>query len=103
MPPAPVEYRNGIATMRSAPILPSSRPLVGRNGVEQLLDVVADADDKRLPEIARACVLALGAQTAGANLVAKRGTRRCGDVELALVATDFATLGVGQHSPIRAR
>jgi hypothetical protein len=35
--------------------------------------------------------------------VAKRGTRRCGDVELALVATDFATLGVGQHSPIRAR
>src|SRR5215211_25172 len=35
---------------------------VGRNGVEQLLDVVADASDKRLPEIARACVLALGAQ-----------------------------------------
>jgi transposase len=35
---------------------------VGRNGVEQLLDVVANASDKRLPEIARACVLALGAQ-----------------------------------------
>jgi transposase len=35
---------------------------VGRNGVEQLLDVVADTSDKRLPEIARACVLALGAQ-----------------------------------------
>jgi transposase len=35
---------------------------VGRNGVEQLLDVVADANDKRLPEIARACLLALGAQ-----------------------------------------
>src|SRR5712692_6640930 len=35
---------------------------VGRNGVEQLLDVVADASDKRLPEIARACVAALGAQ-----------------------------------------
>jgi transposase len=35
---------------------------VGRNGVEQLLDVVADASDKRLPEIARACLLALGAQ-----------------------------------------
>jgi transposase len=35
---------------------------VGRNGVEQLLDVAADASDKRLPEIARACVLALGAQ-----------------------------------------
>src|SRR5947209_5674401 len=35
---------------------------VGRNGVEQLLGVVADAKDKRLPEIARACVAALGAQ-----------------------------------------
>src|SRR3989442_2994451 len=36
--------------------------LVGRNGVEQLLDVVADPGDKRLPEIARACLVALGAQ-----------------------------------------
>ena len=35
---------------------------VGRNGVEQLLGVVADARDKRLPEVARACVAALGAQ-----------------------------------------
>jgi transposase len=35
---------------------------VGRNGVEQLLEVVADVSDKRLPEIARACLLALGAQ-----------------------------------------
>src|SRR6187397_3345327 len=35
---------------------------VGRNGVEQLLGVVADANDRRLPEIARACVAALGAQ-----------------------------------------
>ena len=35
---------------------------VGRNGVDQLLGVVADAGDKRLPEIARACVAALGAQ-----------------------------------------
>jgi transposase len=35
---------------------------VGRNGVEELLGVVADASDKRLPEIARACVAALGAQ-----------------------------------------
>src|SRR5262245_24099882 len=34
---------------------------VGRNGVEQLL-VIANAGDNRLPEIARACVLALGAQ-----------------------------------------
>ena len=35
---------------------------VGRNGVEELLAVVADASDKRLPEIARACLAALGAQ-----------------------------------------
>jgi transposase len=35
---------------------------VGRKGVEQLLDVVADAKDKRIPEVARACVTALGAQ-----------------------------------------
>ncbi|HEX2351984.1 MAG TPA: IS110 family transposase, partial [Xanthobacteraceae bacterium] len=34
---------------------------VGRNGLEQLLDVAANASDNRLPEIARACVLALGA------------------------------------------
>src|SRR6266481_6330417 len=35
---------------------------VGRNGLEQLLEVVADANDARLPEIARACVAALGSQ-----------------------------------------
>ena len=35
---------------------------VGRNGVEQLLGIAADASDKRLPEVARACVTALGAQ-----------------------------------------
>jgi transposase len=35
---------------------------VGRNGVEQLLSVAADSNDKRLPEVARACVVALGAQ-----------------------------------------
>ena len=35
---------------------------VGRNGVEQLLGIVADASDKRLPEVARTCVAALGAQ-----------------------------------------
>ena len=35
---------------------------VGRNGVEELLNVVADARDKRLPDVARACVAALGAQ-----------------------------------------
>jgi transposase len=35
---------------------------VGRNGVAQLLGVAADPNDKRLPEVARACVTALGAQ-----------------------------------------
>jgi transposase len=35
---------------------------VGRNGVDQLLGVVADANDKRLPAVARACVAALGDQ-----------------------------------------
>jgi transposase len=35
---------------------------VGRKGVEELLKVVADASDPRLPELARACVAALGAQ-----------------------------------------
>jgi transposase len=35
---------------------------VGRNGVEELLDIVADSSDKRLPEVARVCLAALGAQ-----------------------------------------
>src|SRR6202522_2568053 len=35
---------------------------IGRLGVEQLLGVVSDAGDKRLPDVARACVAALGAQ-----------------------------------------
>ena len=35
---------------------------VGRNGVEELLNVVADPSDKRVPDIARACLAALGAQ-----------------------------------------
>jgi transposase len=35
---------------------------VGRKGVEQLLDVVANTKDERIPELARACVAALGAQ-----------------------------------------
>jgi transposase len=35
---------------------------VGRNGVEELLDVVADPSDKRVPAIARACLIALGVQ-----------------------------------------
>jgi transposase len=35
---------------------------VGRRGVEQLLEVVADTADRRLPEVARACLVALGVQ-----------------------------------------
>jgi transposase len=35
---------------------------VGRKGVEQLLAIVADASDQRVPEVARACIAALGAQ-----------------------------------------
>jgi transposase len=35
---------------------------IGRKGVEQLLTVVANSEDKRIPAVARACVAALGAQ-----------------------------------------
>ena len=35
---------------------------VGRHGVEALLEVVADVSDNRVPEVARACLAALGAQ-----------------------------------------
>ena len=35
---------------------------VGRKGVTELLHVVADPGDKRVPEVARACLAALGSQ-----------------------------------------
>jgi transposase len=35
---------------------------VGRKGVEELLRVVADPNDERVPEVVRACVAALGSQ-----------------------------------------
>jgi transposase len=35
---------------------------IGRNGVEELFDIVVDSSDKRLPDIARTCLAALGAQ-----------------------------------------
>src|SRR6266853_922689 len=38
---------------------------VGRHGVEELLNVVADPNDKRVPEMARACLSAFGAQLRG--------------------------------------
>ena len=40
---------------------------VGRHGVEELLDVVADPNDTRVPEIARACLSAFGAQFTGSR------------------------------------
>jgi transposase len=38
---------------------------VGRKGVTELLQVVADPGDKRVPEVARACLAVLGAQLLG--------------------------------------
>jgi transposase len=35
---------------------------VGRQGVDKLLDIIADAKDTRLPEVARGCLAALGDQ-----------------------------------------
>jgi transposase len=35
---------------------------VGRNGVQELLNVVTDSSDQRVPDVARACLAALGAQ-----------------------------------------
>jgi transposase len=35
---------------------------IGRKGVEELLRVVADGNDKRVPDVARACLAALGTQ-----------------------------------------
>ena len=35
---------------------------VGRRGVEELLGIAGDASDQRLPEVARGCLAALGAQ-----------------------------------------
>jgi transposase len=35
---------------------------VGRNGVEERLDIVADRGDKQLPEVARACLAINGTQ-----------------------------------------
>ena len=35
---------------------------VGRKGIEELLGVIADASDKRVPDVVRACIAALGTQ-----------------------------------------
>jgi transposase len=38
---------------------------IGRKGITELLRVVADPNDKRVPEVARACLAALGTQLLG--------------------------------------
>ena len=43
---------------------------VGRKGVEEPLDVVADPSDKRVPAIARACLTALGTSTSSPSALA---------------------------------
>ena len=48
--------------MRFVPTSSGLLPPVGRRGVEQLLEVVADPADRRPPEVARACLPALGSQ-----------------------------------------
>jgi transposase len=40
-------------------------PAVGRRGLEELLGVVADPSDKRVPELVRSCLAALGSQLLG--------------------------------------
>ena len=50
--------------MRSALTLPSLASLhrSGRKGIEELLGVIADPSDKRVPDVVRACLAALGSQ-----------------------------------------
>jgi hypothetical protein len=50
--------------MRSALTLPSLGSIapVGRKGIEELLRVIADPSDKRVPDVVRACLAALGSQ-----------------------------------------
>ena len=50
--------------MRSALTLPSWGVIapVGRKGIEELLRVIADPSDKRVPDVVRGCLAALGNQ-----------------------------------------
>jgi transposase len=70
---------------------------VGRNGVEELLDVVADPDDDRLPDAARECVAALGAQLR----MLKAQILECAAVIMSLAASEGRS-GRAIDSPIRA-
>ena len=64
-PPSVHSSADRIDQCNPSPILPSSGSLHlsgHAKGVEELLNVVADPNDKRVPEIARACLSAFGAQ-----------------------------------------
>jgi transposase len=78
---------------------------VGRNGAEQLLDVVADASDKRLPEIARACLLALGAQLRTQPVHGRRVGRHplCQDPWHQTPALAYGIVGAAAHQGGRDR
>src|SRR5262245_5685347 len=64
---------------------------VGRKGVEELLCVVADPNDKRVPEVVRACVAALGSQL----LTSRPGSGWCRSSTQAEVGTGSAVSANG--------
>jgi transposase len=47
---------------------------VGRHGVEELLNVVANPSDRRVPEMARVCLLAFGLNCAGSRSISWSST-----------------------------
>ena len=63
---------------------------VGRNGVEQLLSIAADSTDKRVPEVARACVAALGAQLQRLNALATALVASIADPKVFRSGRDFS-------------
>jgi hypothetical protein len=55
-------------------------------GVEQLLAVVTNASDRRVPEVARACLAALGAQLRRLKALILEFHRGCGYCRTGLVS-----------------
>jgi transposase len=78
---------------------------VGRNGVEALLNIVADTSDNRIPEIARACLVALGTQLRTLKAQILEFDRRDPALAQALVGEIVAVLEDGEpsHQPRRQR